>query len=63
MMLYTILNQIIIFSDHKFKVIIVGDAGVGKSCLMQRYAVSFIQTSCLNACNINYPTTLMQYVF
>ncbi|CAL8073796.1 unnamed protein product [Orchesella dallaii] len=24
--------------DHKFKVIIVGDAGVGKSCLMQRYA-------------------------
>lgn len=37
---YKIVITSLLNSDHKFKIIIVGDAGVGKSCLMQRYAVS-----------------------
>jgi len=30
----------VIFSDYEFKILLLGDAGVGKSCLILRFAVS-----------------------
>ena len=31
----------IIYSDYLFKCVIIGDAGVGKSALLLRFAVAF----------------------
>lgn len=30
------------FSDYLFKLLLIGDSGVGKSCLLLRFAVSFL---------------------
>ena len=30
----------IVFSDYLFKLLLIGDSGVGKSCLLLRFAVS-----------------------
>ena len=31
----------LLFSDYLFKLLLIGDSGVGKSCLLLRFAVSF----------------------
>ena len=36
-MLYTV---ILLYSDYLFKMLLIGNSGVGKSCLLVRYAVS-----------------------
>lgn len=47
--IFGILNYIIVtylmfgvvfFSDYLFKLLLIGDSGVGKSCLLLRFAVS-----------------------
>lgn len=35
---YLILSIFICFSDHLFKILLIGDSGVGKSALMWRYS-------------------------
>lgn len=32
------------FSDYLFKLLLIGDSGVGKSCLLLRFAVSYLWT-------------------
>lgn len=33
----------IVCSDYLFKLLLIGDSGVGKSCLLLRFAVSYSQ--------------------
>ncbi len=35
------LSYNLIFSDHLFKIVLIGDSGVGKSCILLRFAVKF----------------------
>ena len=53
----------IIYSDYLFKCVIIGDAGVGKSALLLRFAVAFYKQPNLSlfqddTFNDNYLTTL-----
>lgn len=34
------------FSDYLFKLLLIGDSGVGKSCLLLRFAVRFYVFEC-----------------
>ena len=36
----------IFFSDYLFKLLLIGDSGVGKSCLLLRFAVSTLTCLC-----------------
>ena len=36
------LNVFMCFSDYLFKLLLIGDSGVGKSCLLLRFAVSIV---------------------
>lgn len=41
-----LLSTLLICSDYLFKLLLIGDSGVGKSCLLLRFAVSnFISLS------------------
>lgn len=35
-------NVLKLFSNYLFKMLIIGNSGVGKSCLLLRYAVSYL---------------------
>lgn len=37
---YVLTNLVIFGSDYLFKLLLIGDSGVGKSCLLLRFAVS-----------------------
>lgn len=46
-MLITFLHAFeIFFSDYLFKLLLIGDSGVGKSCLLLRFAVSIYIQQC-----------------
>lgn len=36
----------VFFSDFLFKLLLIGDSGVGKSCLLLRFAVGMFKTIC-----------------
>ncbi|XP_035772193.1 ras-related protein Rab-1B-like, partial [Neolamprologus brichardi] len=47
------------YSDYLFKLLLIGDSGVGKSCLLLRFAefadslgIPFLETSAKNATNV-----------
>lgn len=40
--------SLVSFSDYLFKLLLIGDSGVGKSCLLLRFAVSIAECSILN---------------
>lgn len=40
MLLAVVLITFLIRSDYLFKLLLIGDSGVGKSCLLLRFAVS-----------------------
>lgn len=37
-------NSVLLFSDYLFKLLLIGDSGVGKSCLLLRFAVRMLKT-------------------
>lgn len=40
MQLIDVIKWFFYFSDYLFKLLLIGDSGVGKSCLLLRFAVS-----------------------
>lgn len=41
------------FSDYLFKLLLIGDSGVGKSCLLLRFAVSFPVSDTSACCDLS----------
>lgn len=41
------------FSDYLFKLLLIGDSGVGKSCLLLRFAVSFPVSDTSECCDLS----------
>ena len=44
--------------DYLFKLVLIGDSGVGKSCLLLRFAVSYLWKSRIQCCSFCFPNDI-----
>lgn len=52
------------YSDYLFKLLLIGDSGVGKSCLLLRFAVSRLSPCCLGLrFSLPFPVSNKEGVF